>query len=65
VIIRVNRRLAPKRRASKLAAAVGYHLVNVHVELGATAGHPDMQREHVVMLAAEDLVADVNDSFRA
>ena len=65
VIVGMNRRLAAERRACKLAAAVGDHLVDVHVELGAAARHPDMQRKHVVMLAGEDLVADLNDQFVA
>jgi hypothetical protein len=37
------------------------HLVHVHVELGAAAGHPHMQREHVLVLAGEDFVASPND----
>src|SRR5262249_58206984 len=50
-------------RARKLAATVGDHLVHVHVELGSTARHPHMQREHVVMLAGKDFVAGLNDQF--
>ena len=57
----MHRRLAAERRARELAAAVGDHLVDVHVELRAAAGHPDVQREHVVVLAGEDLVADLDD----
>ena len=63
VVVRMNRRLAAERRAGELAAAVRDHLVDVHVELRAAAGHPDMQREHVVMLAGEDLVADLDDQL--
>ena len=47
VIVGMHRRLAAERRAGKLAAAIGDHLVHVHVELRAAAGHPDMQRKHV------------------
>ena len=65
VIVGVNRRVAAKRRASDLAAAVGDHLVDVHVELGAAAGHPDVQRKHVAMLAGEDFVAGLNDQLVA
>src|SRR5208337_694225 len=36
---------------------------DVHVELGAAACHPDVQREHVVMLTGEDFVADVSDQL--
>jgi hypothetical protein len=57
----MNRRLRPQRRAGNLAAAVGDHLVDVHVELRAAAGHPHMQREHVVVLAGQDLVADLDN----
>ena len=63
VIVGMNRRLAAERRAGELAASVGDHLVDVHVELGAAAGHPDMQREHVVMLAGENFVAGLNDQL--
>jgi hypothetical protein len=48
---------------SSLAAAVGDHLVDVHVELSAAARHPHMQWEHVVMLAGEYLVTDLNDQL--
>ena len=63
VIVGVNRRLAPERRARKLAAAIGDHLVDVHVELGAAARHPHMQRKHVMMLAGEDFVAGLHDQL--
>jgi len=46
---------------ARLAAAIGDHLVDVHVELSATAGHPYVQREHVMMLASEYLVTGGND----
>src|SRR5262249_60508218 len=54
-------RLASEWRARELAAAVGDHLIHVHIELSATARHPHMQREHVVMLAGEDFVASLKD----
>ena len=63
VIVGMNRRVAPKRRAGKLAAPVGDHLVDVHVELGAAARHPHMQRKHVVMLAGQDFVAGLHDQL--
>ena len=46
-----------------MAAAIGNHLVDIHVELCAAAGHPDMQREHVGMLAGKNLVADLHDQL--
>ena len=63
MIVGVNRRLAAEWRARELTATVGYHFVHVHVELGSAARHPNMQREHVVMLAGEDFVASLNDQF--
>jgi hypothetical protein len=65
VIVGVNWRLAAQWSAGDLAATVGNHLVHVHVELRATARHPDVQREHVMVLAGEDLVTDWNDQFIA
>jgi len=59
----MDRALAAEGRAGKLACAVGDHLVHVHVELGAAAGHPDVQREHLVMLASEDFVAGLDDEL--
>jgi hypothetical protein len=63
VVVGVNRRLAPQRRAGDLAAAVRDHLIHIHVELRAAARHPHVQREHFVMLAGENLVADLNDQI--
>ena len=63
MIVGVNRRLASKRRARELAAAIGNHFVYVHVELGAAAGHPHVQRKHVMMPARKDLVTDFNDQL--
>jgi hypothetical protein len=44
-----------------LAASVGNHLIDVHVELRAATGHPDVQREHLVMLSGQNLVAGPYD----
>ena len=65
VIVGMNRRVAAERRAGELAAAVGDHFVDVHVELRAAARHPDVQRKHVVMLAGEDFVAGLDDQLVA
>src|ERR1700690_1595946 len=63
VVVGMNWRLAPDRRACKLAARVGDRLVHVHVELCAASRHPDVQRKHVLMLAREDLVTDLNNQL--
>src|SRR5260370_268864 len=59
----MNRRLAPERRARELTTAVGDYFVHVHIELGAAARHPHMQREHVVMLTSEDFIAGLGDQL--
>ena len=61
VIVGMDRRLASKRRPRELATPVGNDLVHVHVELGPASRHPDVQREHVFVLAGKDLVASVHD----
>src|SRR5580704_18386452 len=65
MVVGVNGRLAAERCAGELAAAVGDHLIDVHVELRAAARHPYMQRKHVVMLAGQDFVADLNNQLVA
>src|SRR5258707_3194007 len=57
----MNRMLAAERCACELTAAVRNDLVDVHVELGAAPGHPYMQREHVLVVAAKDLVTSARD----
>jgi hypothetical protein len=52
-----------ERGSCELAAAVGDHLIDVHVELGTAAGHPDVQRKHVVVLAGQDFIAGLDDQF--
>jgi hypothetical protein len=54
---------AAKRRSCKLAATVGDHLVDVHVELSSAARHPNVQGKHIVVPASEDLVARLHDQF--
>ena len=61
----MDRRVASKGSASELGAPIGDHFVDVHVELGAAARHPDVQGKHVVMLACQDLVTDLNDQLVA
>src|SRR5215472_7994921 len=57
----MNGTLATQRRAGELAATIRDHLVHVHVELGAASRHPYVQGKHILMLAGQDLVADLND----
>ena len=57
-IVRVHRRFGAERRAGELAGAIGDDLIDVHVELRSTPGHPDMERKHVRVPPGEDLVAD-------
>src|SRR5258705_8899310 len=61
----MNRRLAAERRAGELAAAVGDHLVHVHVELRAPSCHPNMEGKHVRMASWEDLITGLNDQLGA
>ena len=53
--------MLPSGAPASWEAAVGDHLVDVHVELRAAAGHPHVQREHVVVPPGEDLVAGLHD----
>src|SRR5262249_50748837 len=63
VIVGMDRCFASEWRASQLAATVRDHLIHIHVELSATARHPNMQWEHVVMLTGQDFIADLNNQF--
>ena len=63
MIVGVHRRLASERRAGELAAAIGNHFVDVHIELCAAARHPHVQRKHVVVLAGQNLVAGLDDQL--
>ena len=53
----MHRRLGAELAAEHLVGAVGDHLVDVHVGLGAGAGLPDHQREMIVELAVDHLLA--------
>ncbi len=65
VIVRMYRRLGAARAAQHLVGAVGDHLVDVHVGLGAGAGLPDHQRELIVEPAGDDLIGGGNDRLGA
>ena len=62
---RRHRRVAAQRRARELTAPVGDHLIDVHVELRTAAGHPDMQRKHIVMPTTEYFTAGLDNQFVA
>src|SRR5882672_6950870 len=57
----MDRSFASKRRARELATPVGNDLVYVHVELCPASRHPDVQREHVLVLARENLIASLHN----
>src|SRR5215471_7358299 len=63
MIVRMDRSLAAEWRTRQLATAVRDHFVHIHVELGAAARHPNVQREHIMVLYGEDFVASLNDQF--
>ncbi len=65
VIVRMHRRFRAELAAEHLVGAVGDHLVDVHVGLGAGAGLPDHQREMIVELAVDHLLRGLDDGARA
>ena len=64
VIVGVHGGLGAHGAARNLDGAVGDDLVGVHVRLRARAGLEDDQREVVVELAGDDLVAGLRDVVR-
>ena len=65
VIVGMDRRFRAELAAEHLVGAVGDHLVDVHVGLGAGAGLPDHQREMVVELAVDHLLRRLDDGAGA
>ena len=61
----MDRRFRAERAAEPLVGAVGDHLVDVHVGLGAGAGLPDDQRELIVEPAVDDLLRRLDDGLGA
>src|SRR5262245_38743154 len=57
----MNGCLASNGCARQLTTTVRDHLVHVHVELRSAARHPDVKGKHVVMLARDDFVANLDD----
>ena len=65
VIVGMNRLLGAEFAAEHLVGAVGDHLVEVHVGLGAGAGLPDHQRKMIVELALDHLARGAGDGAGA
>ena len=65
MIVGMNRRFRAARRAQHLVRAVGDHLVDIHVGLGAGAGLPDHEREMLVELAVDHLLRGGDDRLGA
>jgi hypothetical protein len=61
VIVGVNGLFAAHFAAGDFDSAIGDHLVDVHVGLGAAAGLVDVQRKVVVKLAGDDFVGRAGD----
>ena len=61
VVVRVQQAAFAARAAQQLGAAVGQHLVHVHVALGARAGLPHGQRKLVRMAAGQHFVGGAQD----
>ena len=65
VIVGMHRRFRAELAAEHFVGAVGDHLVDVHVGLGAGAGLPDHQREVIVELAVDHLLRRLDDGVGA
>jgi hypothetical protein len=61
VVVRVQQARFAALAAHQLGAAVGQHLVHVHVALGARAGLPDRQRELARMASLQHFVGGAHD----
>ena len=61
----MNRLLGAELAAEQFVGAVGDHLVEVHVGLGAGAGLPDHQRKMIVELAVDHLARGADDGAGA
>ena len=64
VVVGVHQALLPALAAEQLGSAVGEHLVDVHVGLGARAGLPHHQRKFRVVAAGQHLVGRARDGLR-
>ena len=65
MIVRMNRLLRAEFAAQQFVGAVGDHLVEVHVGLGAGPGLPHHQRKMIVELALDHLARGAGDGAGA
>ena len=55
VIIGMHRGFATESSSSQFYSTIGYHFVEVHIRMSATAGLPDLKRKLIVKFALDDL----------
>ena len=65
LIVGMDRRFRTQLGAELFVGAIGDHLVDVHVGLGAGAGLPDDERKLIVEFAVDDLLRGCHDRFGA
>ncbi|MNZ94878.1 hypothetical protein D3C78_1139960 [compost metagenome] len=61
VVVGVHQARIAALAAQQFAGAVGQHLVDVHIGLGARAGLPDHQRELLLVAAGDHFVGGLHD----
>ncbi len=65
MIVGMHRLLGAEFAAQHFIGAIGDHLVEVHVGLGAGAGLPDHQRKMIIELAVDHLARGADDGAGA
>ena len=65
VVVGMHRCLGAELAAQQFIGAIGDHLVEVHVGLGARTGLPDHQRKMIVELAVDHLTRGADDGAGA
>ena len=65
VVVGMDRRFGAARAAEDLVGAIGDHLVDVHVGLGARPGLPHDQRKMIVEGAVDDFLGGLHDRAHA
>ena len=61
----MDRRFGATRAAENLVGAIGDHLIDVHVGLGARAGLINRQRKMIIELAVEDFLRRLDNRLGA